>query len=472
MNLASTHSQVPQRPPTPPPPLVTTAYSKLPDIMTEQIKPMFNGTIPSFFTFLFQLRERRSICHFWASATRLQDIDLLLHFTTVDFEKTLSHLSARWTPTFRARIYKPGSLACAAQLLYQVLTTSIKVNIRRKVSQRLQQFPNLDGDGTAFWLCLTRILFPNSHIFTSSIKTQIRQLSLKLGGDLNEYIMQIEDFIHLLGPYPTDELLPDLFREFKSIPRHYFNKAILDLEQDYYLGRQPDLTCLTLCAKVTEIKRIQEQAQQWDAPIPEDPNIMALRSTIVQQQTALIAQQQVLESLTTRSLRQDRTNGTYDRNNNNNTRNLPRWVREKPQDLDETREFNNRTWYYCSKCRKGTGSWNITHTTGGHITNYYNQHPPMIRNTNNNSHGFRRTFSIDSQESDHSCKRPAVTFEDQRKPSSFKRQVQSQNGQMTRSQMINSLKGARVSLLSCLHNPDSISTNTSSNNGQEMGTGR
>jgi len=215
----------------------------------------------------------------------------------VDLNQTLYQLSTRWTSSFHARIYKPGSLACTSQLLYQVLTTSIKVSIRHEVSQHLQCFPNLDSDGMAFWLCLTQI-FPNTQIFTSSIKTQIQQLSLHFCGDLNDYIMQVEDLIYLLGPYLTDELLPALFCEFKMINCHYFHKALFDLEQTYYLGNQQDVSCLTLCAKVTEIKCIQEQAQQLDTPSPDDPTILALHATIAQQNSTLLAQQEVLEALT------------------------------------------------------------------------------------------------------------------------------------------------------------------------------
>jgi len=109
--------------------------------------------------------------------------------------------------------------------------------------------------------------------------------------------MQVKDLIHLLGPYPTDELLPDLFREFQTINHHYFHKAILNLEQAYYLGNHNDLTCLTLCMKVAEIKCIQEQACQWDAPFPDDPTILALCTTIMQQNSMLLAQQEVLEAM-------------------------------------------------------------------------------------------------------------------------------------------------------------------------------
>jgi len=93
LDLASNHQQLYHRPTTPPLPTMTTAYSKLPDIMTTQIKPTYTGTITGFFTFLFQLRERRSICHFWAPVTRFGDVDLLLNFTTVDLDQTLKQLS-------------------------------------------------------------------------------------------------------------------------------------------------------------------------------------------------------------------------------------------------------------------------------------------------------------------------------------------------------------------------------------------
>jgi len=83
-----------------------------------------------------------------------------------NLNQTLAYLASHWMPAFHTHIFEPGSLAC-------VLTTSIKVSICQEVSQKLQHYPTLDGDGMAFWLCLTRIIFPNTQIFTSSIKIQI-----------------------------------------------------------------------------------------------------------------------------------------------------------------------------------------------------------------------------------------------------------------------------------------------------------
>jgi len=283
LDSAAAHQMNVNPPPSPPTiPRVSAAYSKLPDIFTEAIKPIYTGSVPSFFTFLFQLREHRSICYYWSIATYHNGIDLFNHFVDVDFETILHDLSLRWNNTFCSQIYEPGTLACASQLLFQVLTKSIQANIRCEVSQCLRDYPTLQGNGTAFWICLTRVIFPNTDIFTASIKTHICQLTLSsCKNDLNDYIAQVEDLLQLLGSTSTTELLPDLFRQLKLLPHYYFNKAITDLEQCYYLGNERGLTCPQLCVKAIKIRRIQEQAQQWDVPNPEDSTLQALQSTLL-----------------------------------------------------------------------------------------------------------------------------------------------------------------------------------------------
>jgi len=50
---------------------------------------------------------------------------------------------------------------------------------------------DLQGNGTTLWLCLTCIIFPNTKIFTTSIKTHICQLTIaSCKNDINDYITQ------------------------------------------------------------------------------------------------------------------------------------------------------------------------------------------------------------------------------------------------------------------------------------------
>jgi len=243
---------------------------------------------------------------------------------------------------------------------------------------------------------------------------QICQLTIQACGDINEYVMQVEDLIQLLGPYPTDELLPDLFQQFKTVPCHYFNKAIVNLEQDYYLGRHSDLTCLMLCATVTEIKRIQEQACQWDAPSPDDPTILALCSTIAHQNTALLAQQEALEALTATNWHhphQDKHGHNSHLDHHPNFPGLPKWVREKPTDPDETHQFNRQTWYYCGKCCRGKGAWNVMHKMESHINRFLSDPSNQSSDTYQANLGLRRTNSTDSNDSNHSRKHSVISFD-------------------------------------------------------------
>jgi len=193
------------------------------------------------------------------------------------------------------------------------------------------KLPNIYNDiltsrvmALALWLCLTCIIFPNTDIFMVSIKTHICQLtvsSCKI--DLDNYIMQVKDLLQLLRSMPITELISDLFWQFKSIPCYYFNKAITDLEQHYYLSSEQGLTCRSLCAKVIEIWYIQEQAQQWDTPAPDDHNLQALFST-------LVAHQQIIKTLLARSM--ESLSHSYSNHNNKDQshqfKNVPHWIKD------------------------------------------------------------------------------------------------------------------------------------------------
>jgi len=108
------------------------------------------------------------------------------------------------------------------------------------------------------------------------------------------------------------------------------------------MGQEHILTCFNLCAHVIEIWCIQEQAQQWDAPPPDDPNLQALHST-------LLAHQGVIEALLARQSHSwqsywQHQGGSDDTTNHHCS--LPCWVHDPPDDPNTTHQFNNKTWYF------------------------------------------------------------------------------------------------------------------------------
>jgi len=48
----------------------------------------------------------------------------------------------------------------------------------------------------------------------------------------------------------------------------------------------------------------------------------------------------------------------------------PEWLYIAPQNLEECKTVQNRTYSWCTKCNRGSGQWVITHTTATHRDDY------------------------------------------------------------------------------------------------------
>jgi len=57
------------------------------------------------------------------------------------------------------------------------------------------------------------------------------------------------------------------------VPHHYFNKAIVDLEQDYYLGQNTELTLLN-CNSYQVHPRTSSTMGCSYSQLPHDPSIL------------------------------------------------------------------------------------------------------------------------------------------------------------------------------------------------------
>jgi outer membrane protein assembly factor BamE (lipoprotein component of BamABCDE complex) len=63
-------------------------------------------------------------------------------------------------------------------------------------------------------------------------------------------------------------------------------------------------------------------------------------------------------------------------------------MHENPTNSNETRQWDDRTWYYCALCKQGRGGWSPSHSTKGDPDKKIAAHPggtkpPYKRETNN-----------------------------------------------------------------------------------------
>lgn len=64
-----------------------------------------------------------------------------------------------------------------------------------------------------------------------------------------------------------------------------------------------------------------------------------------------------------KEFKQHRYEGTH--SNSFNPNNNPDWIYTPPEDITQTRYFNGRTWYFCTKCGRN-GRWVVTHSDDTH----------------------------------------------------------------------------------------------------------
>ena len=374
-------------------PKISSTYAKIPALTTQEIKPKYDGDTKNFFTFLFQLRERRSMCPLWQLATYTLDetslerrkyTDLFYHFIDQQLETLLPRLASRWPMGDCGHIYELGHIQCASNLLFQVLSKSVTVDIRREVAQHLMEYPQLLGDGTAFWIILTKLAFPSSAIFKSSIKTMLRNNDIKKKPDIPPFVTSTMDLLRLLPNDDGSEIIPLLFMKFKSLSRPYFVDAISDLEKEYIMGKHPKMTAMSFLSQALAIRRVQIQALQWDAKKPEDSTVTALKAVISKQHVAMTDIVGFLSS------HQAQMQNNSDRVPSKlKTLPTPPFFLEKPEDVTEVKKWkapkhsgNPREWRWCDTCSR----WSTTHNTEEHKGGNSSSRDPNKRGLHRSDH--------------------------------------------------------------------------------------
>jgi hypothetical protein len=68
-------------------------------------------------------------------------------------------------------------------------------------------------------------------------------------------------------------------------------------------------------------------------------------------------------------------------------RQQPPFMVQAPKDPNEVKVFNDRNWYYCAKCRHGTGCWSPSHSTNGIPALSIDAHKAPVTNKRSTSDG-------------------------------------------------------------------------------------
>jgi hypothetical protein len=147
-----------------------------------------------------------------------------------------------------------------------------------------------------------------------------------------------------------------------------FQQYILKRHREY-MENKMQLTPTSLVTMADEESQVLKHSNQWVEMI--DPSVLAMQAmvqmhhsgsadvfwTLAAHFSGMSAKQSKLTKDMTRNVNKDRT-GTHIK---------PDWMYDKPQDLSQSRYFNGRHWYFCTKCGRN-GRWVCTQSNDTHIS--------------------------------------------------------------------------------------------------------
>ncbi len=164
-----------------------------------------------------------------------------------------------------------------------------------------------------------------------------------------------------------NDLVPHLLLQLRTTKIPIFQQAILKWHRKY-MENTLKLAPQTLVTMADTECQVLKHSNQWVKTI--DPSIAAMQAMVRSHQSGAIdvfksiaAHFSELSNKQTKFLKEAGRQPNKERNVDGTTL---EWVYSPPRDLSESRYFNSRHWYYCTKCGRN-GRWVCTHSDEMHV---------------------------------------------------------------------------------------------------------
>jgi hypothetical protein len=261
-------------------------------------------------------------------------------------------------------ITQPVRPAQDAFMLFKCLMNSISKEGKNKILIWRQQYTVEEFSSGSL---LLKIIIRESHLdtnaTTSSIRTKLSNLDsyiMTIGSDItkfNGYVRLLIDSLAARGETSND-LLTNLFKGYESATDKTFVDYIGRKKERYEEGE--DVTSDALMDQANSKYKLMKENATWNAPTDHEEKILALMSEV--------------RNLKKSKKREKET--PYKKEHKSGSKQYPKegrkavekpsWFTKEPspEDIAKPKEWNGKTWYYCSP------------KTGGKCAGAYRIHKP------------------------------------------------------------------------------------------------
>lgn len=305
-------------------------------------------------------------------------IDLLSSFGKVNVEEYIAYSKTFWKNKSAKKKSEDGVSSYFGKRVFgRLLTENMDENLRRQLHQEFQRYKctKLMRDGTLMWLLLAKMIFPSSHALISSLKDELKSLSVKsCSGNIEQYLDTFQNKLSFLAP--DEELPDDIATSFfaQLIPCCLYEAMTIKFQMANVQLVTRDSTTEKLTASFFT-QQIHD-AQAWFRVsqmkllpwlhLGKQSELMTFLSHLQEAHKAQMEIVALVTNLKTQfhQMRGYNTNKNKfsQKNNRQNPKKLPSYFNEKPDDESEQRVHNGSTYTWCDKC----GKWSPSHSTAEH----------------------------------------------------------------------------------------------------------
>ena len=256
--------------------------------------------------------------------------------------------------------------------IHDSLTTEAKQQL--KADESLFKVKDDTGnhffDGPSYFWKISEIVDPNNDALVEGVRTQLRNLDVKNYG--YSVIQMLAEFKNLRtrvkelgGSYTDDEQFLDLWQCLKTMKERQFADYVKK-ERDIYREKQKATrdTVDQYISKFSRKETAMKMDDEWNAISPEDSMIMALVS-MIEQKSSNTKNKNIKKKDSEKKVSQkDKENEepkkqlTDEERAKRKDSRYPEWKKTAPKDGESKEKIvNERTYYWCQKCRGGKGLW-------------------------------------------------------------------------------------------------------------------
>ena len=383
----------------------TTPKISIRDIESQRsydVKPIptaIEDSIDSFLQGLFQFRRVREQLRGWTSATYMvlqtatttdiasdddddednankwstTTIDLFKDFEKIRLSTMHEWAESIWTAEDATLKASDGeSETYARRAFSEFIFASVASELQKSIQNSITN-SRLWNDGPLVWAVLIHHFFPSPVALKVTILDKMKSTTLaQHRNDLKLYCAAMMDMNAVVDTSPhTEELITVFLTQVNTHPsdivRNHFNHIGLD----FFMHPDKPQSLSKLLETADHLHTVTSSpslpfAVSSNSNRKIEQNIAALAGVVQSNMGSLkkvIAHLGQLDNNVKQGFKATKTANKNSRVRGGNTRPTPPWINDAPMNPYDTKEFNNKTWYYCATC----GRWSTTHSTNGFV---------------------------------------------------------------------------------------------------------